>query len=236
MDGLAAARQGQDEERPKLTLAKFHKVSPLCTVMVWLTLAPAFFVDTRTLAGTGRLSSAPARIWFGSAIQRFAARSSGQRFPRPRFSCANFQRESPRCTLTVLCSAMAVAGNGRCGCIGRIVATGATGCAGLAKTVGCNGLAEIAGCVGWTKVLGGADKEKTFGCVGATRRERERTVGRTLSWKSERALGRTFGRSSSRPVTATSGRTSTGARGRTGTAEKGSRRKTFEGNLGCKAG
>src|SRR5579859_2539575 len=147
-DGLAAARQGQAEERPRLTLANFHKVSPLCTVIAGFTLPLAFLVETEVAAATGSLSCAPTRIWLGSAIHRLAARSSGQRPPRPKICCANFQRESPRCTLTVFCAAYVVADSESHGCCGPTVSTGA------------------AGCGGWTKMSGGADRGNVFGWAG----------------------------------------------------------------------
>src|SRR5579859_1389197 len=152
MDGLAAARQGQAEERPRLTLANFHKVSPLCTVIVGFTLPLAFLAGTEVAAATGSLSFAPTRIWLGSAIHRLAARSSGQRPPRPKICCANFQRESPRCTLTVFCAAYVVAGSEGPGCSGSTVSTGEAGCAG------------------WREMSGGADRENAFGWAGTITR------------------------------------------------------------------
>jgi len=146
--GLAAARQGQEEERPRLVLAKFHKVSPLCTIIVGFTLPFASLVETEVAAATGRLSRAPARIWLGLPIQRLAARSSGQRLPRPKICRVNFQRESPCRTLTVFCVASVVAGSARRSCSGRTATTGATGCAG------------------WTRKSGGADRGNTFGGAG----------------------------------------------------------------------
>src|SRR5271165_2313918 len=97
-EGLAAARQGHEEERPRLAFARFQRVSPLRTLR--RAEAPFGALDTETgvAATAGSRSSAPARIWLGLAMLGLTARSSGQRLPRPRFCCASFQRESPRCT------------------------------------------------------------------------------------------------------------------------------------------
>src|ERR1700720_256793 len=100
MNGLAAARQGHAEERPKLDFARVQRVSPLRTLIVVAALVLALRPTTSELA-PGRLSWAPALICLGSAIWGLAASSSGQRLPRPRFCCASFQSESPARTLMV---------------------------------------------------------------------------------------------------------------------------------------
>src|SRR5580704_15937934 len=100
-EGLAAARQGQAEERPRLAFARFQRVSPLRTLIPAAASFVALSAETGVAAAVGSTSSAPARIWLGLAMLGLTARSSGQRLPRPRFCCASFQRESPRCTLTV---------------------------------------------------------------------------------------------------------------------------------------
>src|ERR1700722_876914 len=100
MEGLAAARQGQAEARLSLDFARLHRVSPLRTLIV----GAALFVAWRgavAAAAAGRLSSAPTLILLGSALTGFTATSSGQRLPRPRLCCANFQRESPGWMRTV---------------------------------------------------------------------------------------------------------------------------------------
>jgi len=77
MDGLAAARQVQADERPKLDLASVQRVSPLRTLIVEAALFEAMPVDTGIAETTGRLSWAPARIWLGSTTLGLMARSSG---------------------------------------------------------------------------------------------------------------------------------------------------------------
>jgi len=146
----------------------------------------------------------PARIWLGSAMRGLAARSSGQRLPLPRFCCASFQSESPRCTLTVFRVAIATELGAGCGRTGRTVAIGAAGWAGFAGADGC---------IGWMTIFGVAGRENIFGCAGEI----------------SRAFGRTAGRTSSGPLERISGRRTSG---RIGTLEKGSRRKTFDGVLG----
>src|SRR5580692_665786 len=118
MDGLAAARQGQAAERPRLDFARFQRVSPLRTLIVAAVVSLALRVGWRVATTTGRLSWAPARIWLGSVMPGLTARSSVQRSPRPRFCCASFQRESPCCTVTVFCVAGVTGLGAGCGCIG----------------------------------------------------------------------------------------------------------------------
>src|SRR5580704_3923561 len=137
IDGLAAAKQGQAEERPKLDFARAQRVSPLRTLIVEAALLLALRTEAEVASAAGRLSSAPARIWLGSTILGLTARSSGQRLPRPRFCCANFQSESPPFTLTVFCAAVETELGARCGRAGRTVATGAAGCAGSGGADGC---------------------------------------------------------------------------------------------------
>jgi|SRR5580698_1286949 hypothetical protein len=116
-DGLAVARQGQAEERPRLDFAKAQSVSPLRTLIVVAALVLAMGLSTGDTATSGRLSWAPARIRLGLAIFGLRAKSSRQRLPRPRFSCANFQSESPGRTLIVCCVAITAEG-ARVGCAG----------------------------------------------------------------------------------------------------------------------
>src|SRR6266481_4294114 len=212
IDGLAAARQGQAEERPKLDFARVQRVSPLRTLVVVAALVLTLRPATSEVV-VGRLRWVPARIWLGSAIWGLAATSLGQRLPRPRFCCASFHSESPARTLMVRSVAIAPGASARLACSERSVVSGATGCTGLARTGGCNGADEAGGCNGWMRMPGGTGREYIFGCAGEIRR--------------------TAGRTSSRMVGRTSGRRISGLRtsGRTGTAEKGSRRKTFDGIL-----
>src|SRR6476646_10254758 len=160
-DGLAAAKQCQAEERPRFALARLQRVSPLWTLSVSLAMLAATRLERGVAAASGRLSCAPARILLASAIPRLAARSSGQRLPWPKFCFANFQRESPRCTLTVFRAAFVAAGSECRGCTGRTASLGAIGCAG------------------WTKRIGGADRENILGWAGTITRARRRTFGRT---------------------------------------------------------
>src|ERR1700721_450169 len=108
MDGLAAARQVQADERPKLDFARAQRVWPLRT-LIMVVVPEAMPADTGVVTTTGRLSWAPARIWLGLTTLGLMARSSGKRLPRPKVICASFQRESPRCTVTIF-SAEIVAG------------------------------------------------------------------------------------------------------------------------------
>jgi len=78
-EGLALARQGQLAEWPKLALARVQSESPLCTLMVRRKLLGVFDAAGRVASITGRLSEAPMRSWFGSAMLGFAARICGQR-------------------------------------------------------------------------------------------------------------------------------------------------------------
>ena len=75
MDGLAAARQVQAEERPKLDFARFQRVSPLRTLII-VVAAEAMPADTGAVTTTGRLSWTPARIWLGLTTLGLMARSS----------------------------------------------------------------------------------------------------------------------------------------------------------------
>ena len=84
-EGLAVARQGQAEERPRLDFAKAQSVSPLRTLIVLAALALAMGLTVRDTATFGRLSWAPARIRLGFVTLGLTARSSCQRLPRPRF-------------------------------------------------------------------------------------------------------------------------------------------------------
>ena len=77
MDGLAAARQVQADERPKLAFARFQRVSPLWTLIVETARFETAPVDIRIVAAAGRLSWAPARIWLGLTMLGLMARSSG---------------------------------------------------------------------------------------------------------------------------------------------------------------
>src|SRR5580693_1669190 len=95
-----------------------------------------------------------------------AARSSGQRWPRPRFCCASFQRESPLCTLTVFRVAVAAGLRADCGFDGRTVAASA---AGLANVFDCLGMDRTRGRIGWMRILGGAGREEILGSAGAIR-------------------------------------------------------------------
>src|SRR5580704_8327499 len=180
MEGLAAAKQGQEAERPRLALAKFHKVSPRCTVIVGPRLLLALRVDAEVAVATGILSWAPNRIWLGSAIVGLTDRSSGQRLPAPRFCCATFQSESPRCTRTVFLVATVVAG---CAVAGRVD--------GLGKAGGAN-VGRAGGSTGWRRVLGRVRGVEILGRTGGLSRSGARSIGRTSLRKSERTLGRSF--------------------------------------------
>src|SRR5271155_3761890 len=135
MEGLAAARQGHAEERPRLAFARFQRVSPLRTLIAEAAPLVALWAEAGVADAVGSRSSAPTRIWLGLAMLGLTARSSGQRLPRPRFCSASFQRESPRCTLTVFGVATCVTTFAElaagCGWAGRIDDTGAEGCAGF---------------------------------------------------------------------------------------------------------
>jgi hypothetical protein len=182
MDGLAAARQGQAEDRPKLFLASAHRVSPLLTRMVE-TMLFLSLGDEVVVAATakGRFSRAPGRIWLGLTMFGLAARSSGQRWPRPSFSCANFQSESPLCTLMVFCGAGVAGLRAGCGFDGRAVARGATG---LAKIFNCVRVDGTCGGIRWIRMLGVAWREKILGRAGAISLPGAGSVGRTSLLKS----------------------------------------------------
>src|ERR1700686_1076008 len=94
--GLARAIQLQAGARPYWDCAIFVSVSPFWT---------ATFVSDLTCCkvdvSVGTTMCVPEARRVGSTTEGLAARSSGQREPRPRFCCASFQRESPGCTVTM---------------------------------------------------------------------------------------------------------------------------------------
>lgn len=98
-EGLAAARHGQLDARPKLALARDHNVSPRWTLMIRTRRRVS--LREVTVAPAGRDSSEPARSPSGPESVGFAERSSRQRLPRPRFTRAIFQSESPGATRMV---------------------------------------------------------------------------------------------------------------------------------------
>lgn len=131
--GFARAMHDHRAPCPKWARATLQSVSPMRIVRVETTPLVSVRRETGTAAVAGSLSWAPARIWFGFAIHGFAATSSGQRLPRPRVSCASFQRESPLRTVTLPCLVTIVGVAEGLGCTGRSVSAGtmgATGCAG----------------------------------------------------------------------------------------------------------
>jgi len=89
---LARAIQGQSAPRPNVVCAIFHNVSPLRTLI--------FSAVLETEERVGMLICAPAAIRCGFSIPGFTASSSRHREPLPKFCCASFQSESPRCTVT----------------------------------------------------------------------------------------------------------------------------------------
>src|SRR5580693_8930643 len=158
MDGLAAARQGQAEDRPKLILASAHSVSPFWTRIVGAALFPSWRAGFEVAAtAEGRGSCAPAPIWLGLTMLGLAASSAGQRLPWPRFSSASFQRESPLSTLTVFCVAVVAGRTAGCAFNGRTVEAGA---AGSAKIFDCLSVDGTGGCSGWMRILGVTGREE----------------------------------------------------------------------------
>jgi len=166
MVGLAAARQGHREARPRLDFARLHRVSPLRTLIVDAAVVLAWRGEA-AVAAAGRFNAAPMLILLGSAIPGFMPTNSGQRLPRPRFCCANFQRESPGWMRTVFRVAVVAELRAGCGFAVRTVGTGATA---LAKTFGCASVDSTGGCIGGTGILGGAGREETLGSAGAVSR------------------------------------------------------------------
>jgi len=175
MDGLAAARQGHAEERSRFDFARVQSESPLRTLIVVAALVLVLRCASPEAATSGRLSRVPARIWLGSVMRGLAARSSGQQLPLPRFCCASFQSESPRCTLTVFRVAIEMEPGAGCGRTGRPVAMGAAGCAGFAGADGC---------IGWLTMFGVAEREEILGSSAGIKRRGARSMGRTSLLKS----------------------------------------------------
>lgn len=99
-EGFAAARHGQLDARPRLAFARDHNVSPRCTLIVRMASRSVPVTEAPERAA-GRDNSEPARSLSGSNSAGFAEKSSRQRLPRPRFSLAIFQSESPGATRMV---------------------------------------------------------------------------------------------------------------------------------------
>src|SRR6266478_3205321 len=116
-----------------------ESVSPCLTVTFRSDFKPV------TLAGT--TISVPAAMRVGSTMPGLAASSCCQREPRPRFSCATFQRESPRCIVTVCCEE---------------VFANVDGCTIAAGAFGCEIAGSIAGAI-WARETGGAIAASIFG-------------------------------------------------------------------------
>src|SRR6266481_4642886 len=139
-----------------------ESVSPCLTVTFRSDFKPV------TLAGT--TISVPATMRVGSTMPGLAASSSCQREPRPKFSCASFQRESPRCIVTVWCEEVFANVDG------DAIAVGAFGCGMAGPIAGATSARETGGAIA-VSVFGlgtcgtdGAMREVDGGAGGAVRR------------------------------------------------------------------
>src|SRR3984893_4187337 len=94
--GFAFAMQPQNAPKPSFFCAIFHKLSPLRTV----TLESEGEVGATGVV-PAILMGVPGTMCSGLTMLGLMAASSCQRWPSPRFICANFHNESPYFTMTL---------------------------------------------------------------------------------------------------------------------------------------
>src|SRR6266852_2344033 len=162
ISGFACAMQRHAAARPYVPSAILDSVSPGRTV--------TFRSDFKPTTLAGITISVPAAMQVGSTMEGLAVSSSCQREPRPRFSCASFQRESPRCIVTVCCEDVFANVDG------CAIAAGAFGCETAGSIAGATSDRETGGAIAASTLgLGtcgtdGAMREVDGGAGGAVRR------------------------------------------------------------------